>query len=249
VHNSGLIEAEHQGEVKFLDSEIDNRRHGVIKANGSGSTVRFDHDQIDNSGRIKAEHGGEVTFKRSGVDNDGVIKASDGGKIDFEHSDVDNTNGLIAAKGGGSTVDFDSSSVLGGVLTTASGGLIHAATGTSTFQDLTIAAGSKVDVDDGATLKLTGTINEFGTISVKQQGELDLVSATIDGGNSSSGLIKDHGVIDVFSNDTLENVTVAGGDMVVESGAKLHIESTVHLDGVNVENDGSVIVDVDPATL
>ena len=92
---------------------------------------------------------------------------------------------------------------------------------------------------------LTGTIDNFGTVSVWMHGELDLDWATVNGGR-----IKNQNVIDVFNADTLENLTVFGGDMVVESGATLHIENTVAFDGVRVANQGSIIVDVtNPATL
>jgi hypothetical protein len=224
VGNSGLIEAEHQGEIKFTNSHVDNDRHGTIEADGRGSDVRFNRDRVD---------------------NDGAITAAGGGEIIFEDSHVDNTGGVIAAYGQGSTVDFDQSYVVGGKLTTASGGLIQTVQGTSTFKDLTITSGTLIDVDGGTRLELTGTIDNSGTISVQRHGELDLVWATIDG-----GLIKNQNIIDVFNTDTLENLTVAGGDMVVEFHATLHIEKTVHLDGVDVENDGGIVIDrTDPATL
>jgi hypothetical protein len=245
VDNAGLIEAEHQGEMKFTTSHVDNDRGGTIDADGRGSEVRFDRAHVDNSGRIEAEFGGVVSFDRTNVDNDGAITASGGGEITFEDSHVDNTDGLIAAYGTGSTVDFDQSFVVGGKLTTASGGLIQTVHGTSTFKDLTITSGTLVDLDGGTKLKLTGTIDNSGTISVLRHGELDLVSATVDG-----GLIQNQNVVDVFNTDTLENLTVAGGDMTVESHATLQIEKTVHLDGVDVENDGGIVIDrTDPATL
>jgi FecR protein len=224
VGNSGLIEAEHQGEIKFTNSYVGNDRHGTIEADGRGSDVRFNRDRVD---------------------NDGAITAASGGEIIFEDSHVDNTGGVIAAYGRGSTVDFDQSYVVGGKLTTASGGLIQTVQGTSTFKDLTIASGTLVDVDGGTKLELTGTIDNSGTISILRHGELDLVWATVDG-----GLIQNQNVVDVFNTDTLENLTVAGGDMVVESHATLHIEKTVYLDGVDVENDGGIVIDyIDPATL
>ncbi|WP_213737477.1 autotransporter-associated beta strand repeat-containing protein [Bradyrhizobium sp. dw_411] len=245
VDNSGLIDATQQGEVRFTRSHVDNDRHGTIEANGRGSQVRFDRGHVENSGQIEAELGGSVIFDKANIDNNGEIAASGGGEVTFEDSHVDNTNGLISASGRDSTVDFDQSHIVGGKLTTASGGLIQTVQGTSTFKDLTITSGTLVDVDGGTKLELTGAIDSSGTISVLRHGELDLVSATVDG-----GLIRNQNVIDVFNTDTLENLTVAGGDMVVEAHATLHIEKTVYLDGVDVENDGGIIIDrTDPATL
>jgi hypothetical protein len=216
IHNSGVIEADDQSEIRFTQSSIDNGRNATIEADGSGSGIEFDRSHVDNSGQIEAGQGGTVSFDKT---------------------DIDNSGGVIVADGKDSTVDFDDSDVFGGKLTSTKGGLIQVQ-GTSTFGDLTITSGTQVDVDGGSTLELTGGIDNFGTISVEFRGELDLVWATVDG-----GLIENHSVIDVFHTDSLENLTVAGGDMVVERGATLHIERTVYLDGVDVTNKGGIIVD------
>jgi FecR protein len=224
VDNSGTIAAEARGEVEFYKSHIDNDRHGIIGADGSGSEVKFDHDDVHNSG---------------------VIGTLLGGEIDFDHTHVDNRGGLIAAVGRGSRVDLDQTDITGGDLTTAFGGLIAAVAGTSTLDDLTITFGSNVEVD--ATLKLTGTIDNFGTITVEHSGELELVGAIVDGGQ-----IENHNRVSVRGTDTLEGgATVTGGTMLIEPGATLHIENTVEFDGVLVENaGGTIIVDVPkPATL
>ncbi|SDP50916.1 Ig-like domain-containing protein [Afipia sp. GAS231] len=269
VNNRGEISATWGGFALFEQSWIKDAHGGTIEADGSGSAVKFDRDHVENSGHIEAEHGGEVKFTKSHidnnddgtieaagkdsqvrfdrdrVDNDGTIQARLNGAVYFDHTDVHNNGGVIWATGIGSTVDFDDGDVTGGQLTSASGGLIVAVGGISTLKDLTITSGSEVDVD--ATLKLTGTIHNFGTISVNLSGLLELVWSTLDG-----GLVSNHHVVQVNGTDTMEGgLTVAGGELVMETGATLHIEDTVQFDGVHVDNSvGAIIVDLaDPATL
>ena len=262
VNNWGEISATWGGFALFEQSWVRNARGGAIEAEGSGSEVKFDRDHVDNSGRIEADHGGEVEFARSYVDNsdhgtieadgsgskvrfehdyvdnDGTIQALHNGAVYFYRAHVDNTGGLISATGLGSTVDFDHTYVTGGQLTSASGGLIVAVGGISTLKDLTITSGSEVDVD--SRLELRGTIHNLGTISVNLSGLLELVWSTLDG-----GLVSNHHTVQVYGIDTMEGgLIVAGGDLVMESGAILHIEDTVQFDGVHVDNGiGAIIVD------
>src|SRR4029077_647134 len=107
IKNWGWIGATSAGQVQFDESWIDNGHRGKIEADGKDSVVAFDHDHIDNSGRIEAERGGTVTFDRSHVDNDGTIEARWGGAVNLDHSHIDNWHGTIEAFGSGSTVNLD----------------------------------------------------------------------------------------------------------------------------------------------
>jgi large repetitive protein len=248
VGNLGSIEARNGGQVEFDSSGIINGPGGKIEADGRDSDVTSENDLIGNFGAIEATNGGDVEFDKDIVGNAGLIEAAQGGNVSFDSVVVDNTGGVIEADGRHATVDFTDTIVTGGKLTDAHGGLIRTVEGTTTFNDLAITNGTQVDVDDGTTLVLTGTIDigTAGEIQVESHGELDLILATVSG-----GLIDNHNEIDVIGAATLEGgIVVRGGDMTVETLSVLQIESTATLDGVTVDNNGAIVVDLaNPATL
>jgi hypothetical protein len=269
--NSGRIEAEHGGEIGFSKSHIENDRHGIIESDGRASEISFDdtsvenwgsiraaaggaididHSWIRNDGRIEAEHRGEVGFDRTHIDNDGTIKARHDSKVTIARSHVDNKDGLISAYGTGATIALDSSHVDGGTLTTTSGGVIQTVKGTSTFEDLTISAGSDVRVG-GSTLELNGDIHELGTLTVSLHGELDLISATVDGGGTGALAIGALGTLDIEKGSsgtgaTLDGVIVTNdGSVEVSEDTTLRIGNTVTLSGSGTLSmeEGSAISD------
>ena len=63
-------------------------------------------------------------------------------------------------------VDLDHATINGSTIDTSCGGLVQTVCGNSTLQDVTIACGSDVLVNDGTSLTLVGDIHDWGAIVV-----------------------------------------------------------------------------------
>src|SRR5262249_40214774 len=141
-----------------------------IVARGGESFVEFVHDHVGNSGTVNAESRGQVTFDCATVSNDGTIEAQCGGIVDVTHSTITQScEGIIFAAGEGSLVNLDHATMSGGTLGTHWGGLIQTVGGNSTFDGLTIACGSEIQVSDNTSLTLEHTIDNKGTITLGGQ--------------------------------------------------------------------------------
>ena len=216
-----------------------NDRRGVVEADGRGSEVRFDHDGVDNSGRIEAERHGELTFDRSHVDNDGVIDARQGGAVDFDDTHVDNAHGVIAAVGCGSTIDLDHAHITGGELASAWGGLIQTVGGNSDLSGVTIACGSDVTVETGTTLTLDhGRTVNGGLLTIDGTLHVEPSLAILNGVN-----VVNHGDIVVDPGSaTLEvehGAVITGGNLTVGPGGTLDVDGST-LTNVAISDAGVV---------
>jgi hypothetical protein len=302
VDNSGRIDAKFGGEVAFDHSHIDNGRHGEIEAEGWGSKVKFDHDHVDNSGQIVAEHHGEVAFvdsridnSRHGrieadgcgsevrfdgdrVDNDGRIEAKHGGTVEIDRSTIENWGGTVAAYGWNSTVNLDDATINGGVLRTADGGVIQTTLAgwqeftNTTFDDVTIACGTDVQINDNTSLTLKGTIDNDGTVYIgiaQVVGEPDLIidgKVTLNGigsvvlngdGDNILGDASEHAHNELINNETISGSGEIGGNginltLTNESGALIEATTgtltidtghTVTNTGTLEANGGTLIID------
>jgi hypothetical protein len=157
--------------------DADNASGAIIAASGTGSTFEFSlgnypvgtATEIFNAGSISASSAGTVEF--SGAATNTLL--------------IDNVGGDIAAHGAGSTIQLSNVAIGGGMLTTddrtlGDAGLIEivapplgdsnttffdgATTGPDHPGPLTVDA--FVQVNSGANLELSGTIDNLGTIDV-----------------------------------------------------------------------------------
>jgi hypothetical protein len=174
---------------------------------GSGSLTL---GTLENHGTIKSADEDTLAINiKNGGTNFGTIKA-DGGTIAINSSHIDNTDGLITALGcaasivladtkvvGGTiearhdgVVDLDHAAIIGSTIETGCGGFVQTVCGNSTLQDVTIACGSNVLINDGTSLTLVGDIHDWGAIVVgppQSEGDPDLVikgDVTLDGSGS-----------------------------------------------------------------
>ena len=219
--DSAAIQAQSGGVITFDHSSVDNENY--IAASGLGSTITFDHSRVDNGGTITTEdsstinfddssvqnsadiytQSGTINFDDSHVDNSSGIYTISGGTITFDDSCVDNC-GTIAAYGNGSVVELSDTAISGGTLATSWDGLIETVCGNSTFDDVTIACGSNVQINDGTSLTLQGTIDDNGTIT--------LAPATYDPSLVIDGLVCLQGTGSVVLSDSSDNIVGACGD-------------------------------------
>jgi hypothetical protein len=172
VGNAGNIEALDRGSVSFHGSSVWNEG-GTIEA-WYGGLVTFDGATVSNDSDSTMEANGynaEVDFSWSAVTNDGRIEAKYGGIVDISHSTVtQGCDGVIAAdrsaEESNSLVNLDHASITGGTLETYWGGLIQTVSGNSTFDSVTIAESSQIQVSNDTSLTLEHTIDNNGTITL-----------------------------------------------------------------------------------
>jgi hypothetical protein len=124
-----------------------NQTKGIINANQTASlTVRTDAEIITNAGTMEGTGTGGLVLWNTAVNNAG---------------------GTIMAVGAGAHVDLQSEYIEGGLLTTATGGVIRTVDTGSALDGITSGVLSNtgtIQVADNTRLGLVGTINNTGTI-------------------------------------------------------------------------------------
>ena len=224
IINNGLLEATRGGELGIksalinsnevfasshsevaIDAYVHNISGAEIVARGHDAQVDFSVDRVRNDATIEATHHGTVSFDDATIANGacGTIEATHHGAITFDDSCVDNC-GTIAAYGNGSVVELSDTAISGGTLATSWDGLIETVCGNSTFDDVTIACGSNVLVNDGTSLTLQGTIDNDGTIT--------LAPAAYDPSLVIDGVVCLQGTGSVVLSDSSDNIVGACGD-------------------------------------
>ena len=198
---------------------------------------------VANSGTVAALRGGVVTVSGP-VANSGTLVASGGGTVRLSSTVTDTTLGLILASGNSAHVELDAASVLGGRLQTiGAGAVIETASGSSVLSGVTILAGSLVEVTDGTTLALSGTITNAGTLlasGTASPTNLNLATASITGGRLQTSGSK--AVIATVSGtvDAITGATIAAGSLVeVASSSTLTLNNDTISAGAIVETLGS----------
>ena len=174
---------------------------GTVKANSTVSdpSITFNNGLIvETGGQVEADGSAASIFitGSTGVANSGTIIADDGGTIVFSNVSVtDGSTGLIESIDPNSLVTLSHAYIAGGTLETGNlsssvDGLIEVGAGVGS--NLTVFDGSAnavtidayVQVDDGVSLELIGTIHNPGTIVLGSEFGADLVVSgpvTIDG--------------------------------------------------------------------
>jgi FecR protein/Carbohydrate binding domain len=177
----GSINADLNGQTFTIDTGNMVTNAGTMEAT-AGATLLIE-DAVLNHGSVVAVVGGTVTFTTpSTITNDGAIGAGFEGTVRIENAVVENV-GLVAANSG--TVDLAGATIIGGTLETETGVIqTVAGSGNSTLDGVTITALSDLQVNDGSSLTLQGTIIDVsGTINVAAGGANLVISGnvTLDG--------------------------------------------------------------------
>jgi hypothetical protein len=186
---AGTIEALRGGRVTVNGGTTNNSGGSIIEALSCGIVTFDDGATIHNSTRA-------------------TIEALCGGTINLNGTTVYNRNGNIEADGIGAMVLLAGAAILGGTLETSAHGIIEtvACSGDTTFDGVTIATGSAIQVDDHTTLTLQDTIDENATVT--NDGTITLVK-----GCDPSLIVNG-------------NITLAGSGTVVLNGDTDSIKGT-----------------------
>ena len=177
---------------------------------------------LDNEATIDANSSGQnlnVNGGNGGVTNTGTLEATGGGVLQLFNT-ITNTGGAITASGTGSTVNVDGT-IVGGTLTTASGGLMQTVS-SADLNAVTISSGSTYAAGPGTTTQLNGAIVNDGTFAINgASGDaiVNLGSAvTLSGGGtvtmSGSAFLRGSSLTLTNTNDTIQ-----GAGFIGDSGA------------------------------
>ena len=226
------IETGASGSGATLDDVIVKNCGGEITV-GAAATLTLDsvtvhHGAIDGT---DAAPSGSVVASTIDVTGDSTFC-----NVDVSHGDLTVEKGITLTLDGGSVSDV--------TLQTDGDGLIAVGSGASTFDNLTLASGTHVEVDSGATLTLSHTLNNDGTITVDDGATLYLSNVALDGGT-----IKDNGTVEMTVDSTVGGGAVIDGDvgsLVIDSGHILTVD-TATLQNLDVTNCGAT-VDIDSGT-
>jgi hypothetical protein len=190
---------------------------------GLGTVVGFNSATLINNGTIDADDAGggsmQLDLSNNTNQNNGTIEATNGGLLEFNSGTIDQTGGgTFLADGANSLITLgiggpaDVFTIIGGIVTTANGGVVQGVYGTLTsctnngdFQipgnDTTVITGT------GLTNNGTVTIND-GTGATTAQIRFD-ASGALDG--TGSLLLKGFGNTFNIADLNLSNVTVTNG--------------------------------------
>ena len=219
---------------------------GTIDANVSGKTLDIDTGQtVINAGTLEATNGGTLEIDDD-IDNcRGTIAALTCGTINLKGSTVYNRNGSIEADGFGAAIMLAGAFIIGGTLETSAQGIIEtvADSGNTTFDGVTIAACSNVQVSDDTTLTLQDTIDCNATVT--NDGTITLAqgchSSLIINGNitlAGSGTV-------VLSGDTDSIVGTGEGKNTLHNANTIEGSGTIGGDDLVFINQACGIVDAD----
>ncbi|WP_146447958.1 hypothetical protein [Bythopirellula polymerisocia] len=139
---------------------------------------------IINQGTIQAEvQNGNILTINASQTNQGLMEAASGATLRFQANTSNTTqsaSGVISAADGG-RVELDSQSITGGTLQTLGSGVIAVDTNAPTLSDLTIAAGSAVNVSAGRTLRVAGSsITNNGTVTLNSNALVSTSTLQVD---------------------------------------------------------------------
>ena len=141
------------GQLGTAQMRLTNQAAGVINANQAASKT--------NPGTLTLNTGQAL------VTNAGLMEATNTGGLVLQSS-VLNAGGTILATGAGAHVDLSAVSIIGGMLSSASGGVINVVPGNATLDGLSVGSltnAATVVVEDATSLALLGTIANTGQIS------------------------------------------------------------------------------------
>jgi hypothetical protein len=160
-----------------------------------------------NQGTIDANQSTPLTIRTSnGTTNTGTLEATAGGNLILNGDTYTDASGTILASGAGSVVTFESPTIKGGTLNTASGGLIQAS-GDPTLNGVTNKGTYQLSNNNSTTL--VGTMTNNGSIQLNSVGNNTNLYAS--GGVTLAG----GGTVTMSdnNNNNLEPVSSGGGSL------------------------------------
>lgn len=186
---------------------------------GSGS-LGYNNTAFTNNGVVESDRGGmglDPANTENGFLNNNIIRAVDGGSIILTGNGGGNfvqaANGVISATGTGVVEMTNSSRVVGGTLTTTSGGTMQSAAGQWVYlQNTTLSTGSTFSTGNNSYTVIEGSITNNGTITFNPA-----VAATNQRLRTNGSDVS----IDGTGQIVLNNQSFAGSDMAIDGGARM----------------------------
>ena len=177
---------------------------GAVDGSGGGNIILVDvHNESSASIAAVGDGAGNGMLTLVGnVINAGTLSAQGGGRLVLDGIEVDNTNGVIVAFDG--TVFIRDSTVIGGAIGTASGGVVEVAdsvfdgTGLEAFQNL-----GDMQVDSGHSITLVGKIANVAEIALETGATLIVGTDVAD-----EALLSVGGAILLSSSNTVEGASL-----------------------------------------
>jgi len=216
-----------------------------IPTRGAGR-IGVGESQIINSNVITADLAGEPLIVQPkddgdspGFVNDGVLQAGLDAILELRPEMYDNTNGVIRADDG--TVEFDGSTIFGGIIEALNGGEFRV-TADSSIADLTIAPDTEIYVEDERSLSTGGDIELDGMIALQSDqsdGTGGVLSIGEDTTFSGPGVISGESSGNARIDATPNNPAVLKIDVLTMITGALNI-GQINSD-LTVENNGKVI--------
>jgi len=176
---------------------------------------------LNNSGTIDANQSASLTLQISnGATNTGLLEATSGATLILAGGTYTNTGaGTILATGTGSTVVLSGATIIGGTLTSSSGGQFVAEFG-PTLNGVTVSSGTTVNLTDGQVLNLAGTMTNKGTINIESSG--DSTQLAINGNVTLAGtgsvILSDNANNFILGSGTLTNQSTIEGEGNIGDG-------------------------------
>jgi hypothetical protein len=190
VINQALMEATGGGVLAIYDS-VNNAGEGVsgrINATGAGSAIDLVGGNIAGgtvtigAGALLEATGGALspsTLQHVIVTDTGALEATNSTTLTLTGTTVNAAGGVVEAVDAGtsgppaaSAIVLDGSTINGGTLETAAGGMIETLGGSdSTLNGVTIHEGTTVTVVDDSTLTIKGTIANDGVMVLQSTGD------------------------------------------------------------------------------
>ena len=163
------------GTSKFTNVTITITNTGTIQAvSGVLNIDPVAGIDITNSGIIKAANGGEVDLVQETVINTGTLEAINGSIFKLTGTNVTNSVGVdkgTISTDGTSELDLSGSTITGGIF--ANDGTVKS-TGINMLTNVALTNSGTMEVLNGSTLTITGTLLGNGTIQLDVGGKLDL---------------------------------------------------------------------------
>jgi hypothetical protein len=198
-----------------------------------------------NQGIIDANQTQALTIWTSnGTSNSGTLEATAGGNLILQSDTFTNTgNGTILASGSGSVVTLLGSTIVGGTLNTANGGLIQAANSRCCAPALNgVTNLGTYQIPDANGTTLVGTITNSGNIQLNSAG--DGTQLYVDGAVTLTG----GGKVTLSDNGQNTIAATAGGDSLTNVNNTISGSGYIGYGAMEFTNQAAGVVDAVSAT-
>ncbi len=221
------------------------------KIQGPGTTFSFINDEtiqgsgyigwgryisVVNNGLINANQSSTLEIKPDdGFTNKGTVEATNGATLELYKYHMENASGIILASGTNSQVQINLATLMGGTLSTASGGLIVAeadATLDGVSGPVNLSSGSSMQIPDSQVVYVEGTLTDNGTLTLDSAGGVTQLSL------SGSVTLNGSGTL-ALSNNGNNQITGTSGSTLTSS-ATIQGSGNLGNAAIGLVNDGTI---------